>query len=128
MITVAILLPWIILHPQDIEKSTVVVGFVISLNLVAIYASIAQLTLMMKNQRRGWWATSAVVLAIGLPVIAGTILFVEFRSGMATGLLLFSPLHWVSLAQGVPSFMPLLGNCGSVGERSPCSTLSLPKT
>ncbi|NJO76499.1 MAG: hypothetical protein HC833_23780 [Leptolyngbyaceae cyanobacterium RM1_406_9] len=115
LITAAILLPWIILHPQDLEKWTVVVGFVISLNLVAIYASIAQLTLMMKNQRRGWWATSAVMLAIMLPVIAGTILFVEFRSGMATGLLLFSPLHWFSLAHGVPAFMPLLAIVGQWG-------------
>jgi hypothetical protein len=115
LITAAILLPWIILHPQGLEKSTVLVGFVISLNLVAIYASIAQLTLMMKNQRRGWWATSAVMLAIGLPVIAGLILYAEFRSGMSTGLLLFSPLHWVSLAQGVPSFMPLLAIVGQWG-------------
>jgi hypothetical protein len=112
LITAAILLPWIILHPQSIEKSSVVVGFVISLNLVALYASIAQLTLMMKNQRRGWWATSAVMLTILLPVIAGTILFIEFRSGMASGLLLFSPLHWVSLAHGVPTFMPLMAILG----------------
>jgi hypothetical protein len=115
LITAAILLPWIIFHPEGMEKWTIVVGLVISLNLVAIYASLAQLTLMMKNQRRGWWAMSAVALAIGLPLIAGVILYAEFRSGTATGLLLFSPLHWVSLIEGVPAFMPLLAIVGQWG-------------
>jgi len=115
LITAAILLPWIIFYPEGQDKLKPILGLIISLNLVAIYASIAQLVLMMKNQRRGWWATSAVMLAIGLPVIAGLILYSEFRSGTATGLLLFSPLHWVSLAQGVPSFMPLLAILGQWG-------------
>ncbi|MBD1870185.1 ABC transporter permease [Cyanobacteria bacterium FACHB-471] len=115
LITAAILLPWIIFHPEGVEKWTVVLGLVISLNLIAIYASIAQLTLMMKNQRRGWYAMSAVALAIGLPLLAGVILYAEFGSGTATALLLFSPMHWVCLAQGAPAFMPLLAIVGQWG-------------
>jgi branched-subunit amino acid transport protein AzlD len=115
LITAAILLPWIIFHPEGQEKWMIVLGLVISLNLVAIYASIAQLTLMMKNQRRGWWAMSAVALVIGLPLLAGSILYVEFGLNTATGLLLFSPLHWVSLVQGVPAFMPLMAILGQWG-------------
>jgi branched-subunit amino acid transport protein AzlD len=115
LITAAILLPWIIFHPEGQEKWMIVLGLVISLNLVAIYASIAQLTLMMKNQRRGWWAMSAVALVIGLPLLAGSILYVEFGLNTATVLMLFSPLHWVSLVQGVPAFMPLMAILGQWG-------------
>ncbi|MBH8555100.1 hypothetical protein I8751_22665 [Nostocaceae cyanobacterium CENA357] len=89
-------------------------------SLAVIYAVIAQLLLLMKNQHRLFWATGAVGAAIVLPVIILAMLF--SNPGNNSFLWLFSvaaPLIALypsgEYTSTMAPFLAILGHCGILG-------------
>jgi hypothetical protein len=69
-ITMAIFLPWILLYPTDItEQIWAIAGIFISCSLMLIYAVLAQLMLLIKNNKRAIWAASSIGIAMIFPLL-----------------------------------------------------------
>lgn len=64
-----LLFPWIFLWPEETIKTAALGSLLLFITAIMIYAVIAQLMLLMKNQKRGIWAASMVGTLIILPVI-----------------------------------------------------------
>jgi len=97
LMAIAVLVPWILSWSNQLsnEQGLAFLGLLLTLNLIAIYAVIAQLMLLMKTPKRAMWAVGTIGLAILIPTITGAILS---RSGQsASGLLLLSPFLWIPL-------------------------------
>jgi hypothetical protein len=95
LLAIAIFVPWILSWPNDLshERNLAFLGLLLTLNLIAIYAVIAQLMLLMKTSKRAIWAAGAVGLAILIPTITGAIL----SRSEPSSLLLLSPFLWVQV-------------------------------
>ncbi|MGQ4646907.1 hypothetical protein [Lyngbya aestuarii] len=107
-ITSAILLPSILLLPLKQYKIPLLLALLLSASLIMIYASLAQLMLLMKTQKRAIWATGGVVCLIILPLAS----FAFFRLDPAEipGLWLFSavPVAAIKHATTTHVFLSLL--------------------
>lgn len=112
LIASTILLPWILLWSQDVIGA--LFRLILSVNLILIYAAIAQLMLFIRNQRRALWATAAVGGAILLPpiLLAGGV-----GSGSISGLWLFSvfPLAKPDSVSTITTFLGLIGQWSILG-------------
>lgn len=111
LIASTILLPWILLWSQDVIGA--LFRLILSVNLILIYAAIAQLMLTMR-QRRALWATAAVGGAILLPPI---LLAVSVGAGSISGLWLFSvfPLVKPDGISTITAFLGLIGQWSILG-------------
>jgi hypothetical protein len=108
ILTAAIFVPWILFGPADHNKELALLGLAMTLSLIAVYAAIVQLMLLMKTSKRALWAAGTLALAILLPTVLGVILLYNNTTiDLANRLLLFSPFLWVSLSQSSINLLTL---------------------
>jgi hypothetical protein len=108
-ITATILTPWVLLWPASTDKAAALLGLLLSVNLILIYACVAQLMLFMKMQKRVLWAASTVGgLIILPPVIFGLL---SIQPNEMPVLWLFSAFGWAAAkdASTTTVFLAVLG-------------------
>ncbi|HBE19242.1 MAG TPA: ABC transporter permease [Cyanobacteria bacterium UBA11149] len=64
-----IILPWILLWPDNQYKEPALWGLILNMSIIVLYASIVQLMLFMKTPKRAIWAAGTVMGLIILPPI-----------------------------------------------------------
>ncbi|MFM7408875.1 MAG: ABC transporter permease [Cuspidothrix sp.] len=106
---------WIVFSPDDfynqnIDKSKVILAMILALSLMLIYATIAQLMLLMKNPKRYVWAVGTVGVAMFLPLIILSVLGISPSENPT--LWLFSSFPWgaIEYTQTTTIFMALLAD------------------
>jgi hypothetical protein len=120
LLAIAIIVPWILSWPENFshERDLAFLGLLMTLNLIAIYAVIAQLMLLMKTPKRGIWAAGGVGLAILIPSITGAIL----SRTEPSSLLLLSPFLWIQVNSDVlprmTTYLTILGEWLTFGMLS----------
>ena len=97
--TAVIWVAWILLWPAGTSKLQAICGLLLSLNLILIYAAIAELLLFMKTRKRNFWAAGTIGTTILLPPIILSALSSGAPHGTAAALLLFSPFLWAAIDQ-----------------------------
>jgi hypothetical protein len=113
VIAITPFLVWILLLPTeylDKIKGLFAVAFFIS--LMMIYASIFQLMLLMKTNKRSLWATGTIVALLVLPPMIIGVLCIDTIQNPT--LWLFSTFPWVGIEHATTTtmFMALLGEWG----------------
>ena len=101
---------WILLLPsEDIDKTKGLFSVAFFISLMMIYASIFQLMLLMKTQKRSLWATATVAALNVLPLIILVVLL-RIDTYKNPTLWLFSTLPWVGIEHATTTtmFMALL--------------------
>jgi hypothetical protein len=100
---------WISLWPGDVNKTKALLAVAFFVSLMMIYATVAQLILMMKNNKRSLWAVGTVAALLILPPMTLGILGIEPMENAT--LFLFSTFPWVGIeyATTTRAFMALLG-------------------
>ena len=89
----AILLPWILLSQTTADKFSAIGCLLLSTSIIFLYASIAQLMLLMKTPKRGLWASSTV----GATLILPPLIFLVFSIYPERGMWLFTAFPWEAL-------------------------------
>lgn len=111
-ITLAVVVPWVLLWPAEANKGQALLGLVLSMNLILIYAAIAQLMLLMRTAKRVLWASGTVGLAILLPLF----LSVPFiASDSIPGLWLFTAIPYLDRLSTTKVFWGVLGQWSLLG-------------
>ena len=78
----AILLPWVLLSQTSADKFSAIACLLLNTGLLFLFASIAQLILLMKSRKRGLWAAGTVGAAIVLPPVIFAIFSVDPEHGL----------------------------------------------
>lgn len=84
--------PWILVWPESDYKVSALMTVVLSVNVILIYAGVAQLMLFMKTPKRSLWAASTVAALIILPPVTFGLLSIDPNE--IPGLWLFSAFSW----------------------------------
>lgn len=86
------------LAPEGDRKMEALLGLVVILSLIAIYATLTQLMLLMKTNKRAIWAAGTVVAANLLPPsILMLLSLYPYSAGKWAGLWLFTTAPWDAL-------------------------------
>ncbi|NER45663.1 MAG: hypothetical protein F6J92_03010 [Symploca sp. SIO1A3] len=94
-----ILLPWIILWSDSEFKIPALWALLLNMGFILVCATVAQLMLLMKAQKRAVWATTTVGgLIILPPIILG---FLSMYPNKTTALWLLSAFPWASVEHSV---------------------------
>lgn len=108
-------LVWIILAPTNIylpnfDKVQAILAMALFISLMMIYATIAQLMLLMKNSKRAFWAIGTVATAMFLPALILQFLGI-YPSEHAT-VWLFSTFPWAAIQYSATTtiFMAILAD------------------
>jgi hypothetical protein len=109
MIGITPFLVWISLWPGDVNKAEALLAVAFFVSLIMIYATVAQIILMMKNNKRSLWAVGTVSALLILPPMTLGILGIEPDENAT--LFLFSTFPWgaIEYASTTTVFMALLG-------------------
>ncbi len=110
------LLVWILLLPTKyVDKTLGVLGVAFFVSLMMIYASLAQLMLLMKTPKRSLWAMGTVAAAIALPPMVLIVTGVSAAENPT--IWLFSTFPWAGLQSAATTtiFMALLSEWGVLG-------------
>jgi hypothetical protein len=106
---------WILFSPDNfyngnMDKSKVILAMILALSLMLIYATIAQLMLLMKNPKRYVWAVGTIGVAMFLPSIMLSVLGITPYKNPT--LWLFSTFPWAAIeyAEITTIFMALLAD------------------
>ncbi|MDB9536295.1 ABC transporter permease [Dolichospermum planctonicum CS-1226] len=106
---------WILFSPDNfyngnMDKSKVILAMILALSLMLIYATIAQLMLLMKNPKRYVWAAGTMGVAMFLPSIMLSVLGITPYKNPT--LWLFSTFPWAAIeyAEITTIFMALLAD------------------
>lgn len=107
LIASAMVVPWILLWP-DKYKTPALLTVLLSLNLLLIYACLAQVMLFLKTPKRTLWAASTVAGLIFLPPMVFSLLSVT--PDKVPAVWLFSALSWMAVkdASTTTVFMALV--------------------
>jgi hypothetical protein len=104
---------WILLSPTNFyngsfDKSKVLLAMVLALSLMLMYATIAQLILLMKNPKRYVWTVGTIGVAMFLPSIILSVLGISPSENPT--LWLFSTFPWAAIeyTQTTTIFLALL--------------------
>ena len=110
-----ILLPWIILYQNSDSKMAGIAYLPLSISMLMLYASIAQLMLLMKTQKRGLWAASTVGAAICLPPFMLGVL--SIYPGENNLLWMLTAFPWAALkyASAMTVIVSFVGQLGVAG-------------
>jgi hypothetical protein len=108
-IAATIVTPWVLLGFENDLKIPALLALLLSVNLILIYACVAQLMLFMKTQKRAIWAASTVAGLIILPPILLSFLSLEPHKSPA--LWLFSAFASVAVkdASTTAIFLAVVG-------------------
>ncbi|MCL1472081.1 ABC transporter permease [Argonema antarcticum] len=105
------LICWILVLPSYLGKVDAFLSLALTVTVIAIYAAIAQLMLLMKTQKQAVWVAGALGAAIVLPPLIFAVL--SLGSGSDPYVIwLFSAFPWVALTQHTAAttvFMAILG-------------------
>jgi hypothetical protein len=93
-IACSILLTWIVLWPKSQYKFPAIDALLVNSSMIFLFATIAQLMLFMKTQKRAMWAAATVAGLIVLPPIIFTMLSLSPEKTPAIWLL--SAFPWVA--------------------------------
>jgi hypothetical protein len=106
---------WLLLSPTHlydggVERSKVILTLVLSFSLMLMYATIAQLMLLMKNPKPYVWAVGTIGVAMFLPSIILSVLGISPSENPT--LWLFSTCPWLAIqySETTTIFMALLAN------------------
>jgi hypothetical protein len=101
-------------YPNNIDHTKIVLGMVLFISMMIIYATTAQLMLLMKTPKRSLWAIGTVSAAIFLP--PWILQFLSVQPSENTALWLFSIFPWtaVNYANHTTIFMALLGDFSAI--------------
>jgi hypothetical protein len=123
----SMLLPWILLWPESEYKTPALWGLFISITIVLLYASVAQLMLLMKTPKRAVWAAGSVGGLIVLPPLVFAVLSVNPEKNPIA--FLFSALPQVSIhyATGMSVLFAVIGQSLAFGLLSLQLTRQLQK-
>jgi hypothetical protein len=106
---------WILFSPTNfyngsVDKHKVILAMVLALSLMLMYATIAQLMLLMKNPKRYVWAVGTIGVAMFLPSIILSVLGISPSENPT--LWLFSTCPWLAIqySETTTIFMALLAN------------------
>lgn len=106
---------WIVLSPDNfyngnMDNSKVILAMILALSLMLIYATIAQLMLLMKNPKRYVWAVGTIGVAMFLPSIMLSVLGITPYKNPT--LWLFSTFPWAAIqyTEITTIFMALLAD------------------
>lgn len=106
---------WILFSPDNfyngnMDNSKVILAMILALSLMLIYATIAQLMLLMKNPKRYVWAVGTMGVAMFLPSIMLSVLGITPYKNPT--LWLFSTFPWAAIeyAEITTIFMALLAD------------------
>lgn len=108
IVTSTILVPWAVFGLSEQYKVRALLSLVITLNLILIYAAIAQLVLFLRTQKQALWVTGALsAVTILPPVILGLLSLEPMKMA---GLWLFTPFAWLAVeyASGTTVFLAIL--------------------
>ncbi|HEY9609601.1 ABC transporter permease [Allocoleopsis sp.] len=123
----SILLPWMLLWPESEYKIPAFWGLLVSSSLTILYATVAQLMLLMKTPKRAIWAAASLGgLIVVPPIIFG---FFSITPTINPGIWLFSAFPWVSLENvtGFSVFLAVIGQSLTFGLLSLQLTRQLKK-
>lgn len=111
-IVATMLVPWIAFHLQPIDKLPACLSLVIGLNLILIYAAVAQLLAFMRTQKQALWVTGMVSASILLPPSILSLL--SLTPYKAPALWLFTPFAWAAIekASATSIFLSVLAQWG----------------
>jgi hypothetical protein len=111
----ASLLTWIVLWPVSEYKILAIWGLLVTVTLISVYATIAQLMLFMKTPKRAPFAATSVASLIVLPPIVFSILSMTPTEN--PGLWMFSAFPWASLenVSGISVFLAVIGQSLMLG-------------
>jgi hypothetical protein len=124
-IAAAIWVPWILLWPENEGKLQAILGVIASVNLLLIYAALAQLMLLIKARKPAIWAVGTVGAAIFLPLVV--LLLMSATPDKAPLLWLFSILPWLALehASATTVFLAFFAHWSILGLLSAVLTRKL---
>ncbi len=124
-IAAAIWVLWILLWPENEGKLQAILGVIASVNLVLIYAALAQLMLLIKARKPAIWAAGTVGAAIFLPLVV--LLLMSATPDKAPLLWLFSILPWLALehASATTVFLAFFAHWSVLGLLSAVLTRKL---
>ena len=94
LIATAYILPSLVLFPLESKTTPVLLGLLLSVNMLLMYAIVAQLLLLMKTQKRALWASTTIAALIVLPIVCFA--FFELAPADAPGMWFFSVLPVVA--------------------------------
>lgn len=114
IMAVVILTLWTLGWPSETERGVALLGLVLSFNLIAIYAILIQLMLMLKTRQRALVSGSAISGLILVPLIVAYALSGgAFTGTSAAQILLFSPFLWIPLQEiSAFTFLAILAQWG----------------
>lgn len=109
LIASAMVVPWILLWPESQYKTPALLTVLLSVNLLLIYACVAQVMLFMKTPKRTLWAATTVAGLIFLPPMVFSLLSIAPEK--LPGVWLFSAFSWMAVKDATTTtvFMALLG-------------------
>jgi hypothetical protein len=116
VITAAIWLPWILLSRQQARaKEEYVISLIMTISIILIYATFAQIALLKKTKNRALWA--AIILACLLFLLPLAFLLVAPNPQTSPFLWLFSPIPFIALesASGTTIFIAFLSHLSILG-------------
>ncbi|MBC6422663.1 MAG: ABC transporter permease [Hormoscilla sp. SP5CHS1] len=110
-----ILLPWVILYQNSDSKMAAIAYLLLSISMLMLYASIAQLMLLMKTQKPGLWAASTIGAAICLPPFMLAVLSIS--PGENHLLWMFTAFPWAAFkyASAMTVVVSFVGQLGVAG-------------
>ncbi|MFK0734180.1 MAG: ABC transporter permease subunit [Gloeotrichia echinulata GP01] len=115
VITTTPLVLWTILAPNthnftNLNKIQVILAMALFISLMMIYATIAQLMLLMKNSKRAFWAIGTVAAAMFLPALILQLL--DIHPSKHATVWLFSTFPWEAIQYSATTtiFMALLAD------------------
>ncbi|NEN91739.1 MAG: hypothetical protein F6K48_23690 [Okeania sp. SIO3H1] len=107
VITAVIWISWILFWQDNTIKLPVILTLILSLNLILIYAAIAQFILLMKIKNPAIWAIGILGGLIFLQPLA-LILLMSITPEGSPDLWLFSTFPWFSIGEGFLAITPML--------------------
>ncbi|MBE9125858.1 MULTISPECIES: ABC transporter permease [unclassified Coleofasciculus] len=90
---------WILVWQAEVDsKLQALSALILNVSIIAVYAAIAQLMLLMKTRKRGIWAIGTLAAAIGLPPFVLSVLSI-YPGQEGGGLWLFTAFAWDNVIQ-----------------------------
>jgi hypothetical protein len=113
----SILLTWILFWPTSEYKLPAVFAVVVSISLILVYTTVAQLILLMKSQKRAALAAGAVGLLIAVPPLMISFLTQGKGNYTSSDLWLFSAFPWVVIKEtsAITIFLAVIGQSLATG-------------
>ncbi|MBD2098621.1 ABC transporter permease [Trichocoleus sp. FACHB-591] len=113
------LLLWVLSWPPVATRERAIAGLVLGFSVLAVYAVLAQVLLLLPSPKRGFWAFGSVSAAVVLPVLVFAIL--SLGPDKAAGLWLFSAVPFAAIHEATAHEIVL----SWLGQLSIVSLLSL---